>query len=99
MNNWRRKLLADLDPAPGFIPTNKGMMSEEDIFDDLSYSSYAANRDYDRTTEPYGKIPDPNYDFEESRARWRKFWINHAGWPEEKINRFEKRYFNETGGK
>jgi hypothetical protein len=98
VNNWRRKL-AGLDPAPGFIPTNKGMMSEEDIFDDLSYSSYAANRDYDRTTEPYGKIPDPNYDFEESRARWRKFWINHAGWPEEKINRFEKRYFNETGGK
>lgn len=86
-SSWR-KILSEYDPAPGFIPTNNGMRTSEDIIDEASYNSYAANRDYDKD--------DPNYDPEKSRLRWRKFWMKHAGWPEEKINKFEKRYAREN---
>ncbi|MFA5398427.1 MAG: hypothetical protein WC346_20610, partial [Methanogenium sp.] len=95
----RKPKLGELNPPPGFIPTNKGMMTEEDIIDDLSYSSYAANRDYDRYIEPYSTIPNPDYDFEKSRVKWRNFWMKAGGWSEDKLNRFERRYFIETGGK
>jgi hypothetical protein len=94
-----KKASEELNPPPGFIPTNKGMMTEEDIIDDLSYSSYAANRDYDRYVEPYSTIPNPDYDFEKSRVKWRNFWTKAGGWKEDKLNRFERRYFIETGGK
>jgi len=94
-----KKVSEELNPPPGFIPTNKGMMTEEDIIDDLSYSSYAANRDYDRYIEPYSTIPNPDYDFEKSRVKWRNFWMKAGGWKEDKLNRFERRYFIETGGK
>ena len=97
-SKWKQ-VLSELDPPQGFIPTNEGMMTEEDIFDHLDYSSYKANRDYDRYTEPHGNIPNPDYDFEESRLRWRNFWMKHGGWSEDKLNRFEKRYNIETGGK
>jgi hypothetical protein len=33
------------DPGAGFVSTNKGYMAPEDIVDDVTYSSYAHNRD------------------------------------------------------
>lgn len=92
-SSWRITL-SDLNPAPGFIPTNKGMQTEEDIFDSLDYGSYEANRNYDKTIEPYSDEPNPDYDPEESKLRWRRFWMKH-GWSEEKLNRFERRYIIE----
>jgi hypothetical protein len=99
--SWRQILAFDenLGVPPGFIPTNEGMRTPEDIFDALDYGSYAANRDYDRTIDPYSKEPNPDYDFEKSRLRWRNFWINHGGWSDRKLDIFERRYYNETGGK
>jgi len=88
-----------LDPAPGFIPTNKGMQTPEDIVDEAGYGSYAANRDYDKTIDPYSDISNPDYDFEKSRLKWRDFWTKHGHWPDEKLDRFERRYFLENVGK
>lgn len=97
---WRTTL-SEIDVAPGFIPTNKGMQTPEDIFSELEYSSYAANRDYDRFIGPeYSKkIPNPDYDFEESRIMWRNAWKRMTNWSDKKLDIFERRYYNETGGK
>ena len=84
--------------APGFVPTNKGMMEPKDIFSELEYSSYSANRDYDRYIEPYSDIPNPSYNFEESEKKWRNNWIR-MGWSPEKVSRFERRYSIENNGK
>lgn len=106
LDNWKvkeqkryskwRQTLSELDPPPGFIPTNEGMMTEEDIFDYLDYSSYRANRNYDKFLEPCSNVPNPDYDFEKSRLKWRNFWLNHGGWSEEKLDRFERRYSREN---
>jgi hypothetical protein len=55
--NWR-KTLASEDVAPGFIPTNKGHMTPDDIVSDLTYMSYAHNRDIspDITPERWARI-------------------------------------------
>lgn len=90
---------SDQNVPPGFIPTNKGIREPKDFVEDLEYSSYKANRDYDRTISPNSNIPNPNYDFEESRKKWRKIWKNLAGWSDNKLDTFERRYFIETGGK
>ena len=37
---------------PGFIPTNEGQMTPEDIIDHLTYSNYAFNRDISPNITP-----------------------------------------------
>jgi len=90
---------ADLaDITPGFIPTNNGMQTPEDIVDTLEYQSYKANREYDRYVDPYSKELNPNYDFEKSRIKWRNFWIKYGKWSDDKLDKFERKYYNEMGG-
>ena len=69
MNNWR-KILGNLDgPGGGFIPTNKGYMTPEDIVGDLTYRSYAYNRDRspDITPEQWKTVFGPKVDIMERR--------------------------------
>jgi hypothetical protein len=89
--SWRQILA---DTSPGFIPTNQGMQTPDDIIDYLGYESYSANRDYDKRIAPNSDEPNPNYDPEKSRLKWRNFWMKHAGWSDNKLNIFEKRYNN-----
>ncbi|MCK9543225.1 MAG: hypothetical protein M0R03_14485 [Novosphingobium sp.] len=61
--SWRQKL-AEIDPPEGFIPTNKGMLPPEDLVDELTYSSYAYNRDISSRITPESWKRMMNYGFD-----------------------------------
>jgi len=91
MSNWRNSLLwnendlPDDLPSGGFIPTNKGMQTPEDLVDDLTYSSYAYNRELGVSSDGWKKMM--NYGVNDVDAIQR----NNA-----KVDAMERRYISEN---
>lgn len=90
MNDWRKILwnendLPDDVPSGGFLPTNKGMHTPEDLVDELSYSSYAYNRELGISSDGWKKMM--NYGINDVDA----IQQNNA-----KVDAMERRYIREN---
>ena len=91
MSNWRNNLLWDEDeippgiPSGGFVPTNQGMQTPEDLVDDLTYSSYATNRDLGISSDGWKRMM--NYGLNDVDVIQR----NNA-----KVDAMERRYIREN---
>jgi hypothetical protein len=66
--DWSRK------PSEGFIPTNRGMQTPDDIVSDLTFLNYAYNRDRspEITPERWAKVYGPNTETMEMRYQREK---------------------------
>lgn len=82
--NWR-KILANENPPEGFIPTDKGMLTPEDLVDELTYGSYAYNRSLGISPDGWKKMMN--------------YGINDVSWIQKnnaKVDAMERRYLIET---
>jgi hypothetical protein len=91
--SWRQTFASDenLDVPPGFIPTDKGMFTPEDLVDELSYSNYAYNRDIspDRGSDIWKKMY--NYGLDPLNSRDQII----IGKNNKKVDAMERRYQKE----
>lgn len=82
--NWR-KVFSNENPPEGFIPTNKGMFTPEDLVDELTYRSYAYNRSLGSSPDGWKKMMN--------------YGINDVSWIQKnnaKVDAMERRYLIET---